>query len=110
MQKQTPTLICVLQPEAHHLKGPAGQRRRHVEHVVPGRGALVQLQESLLHRGNFPQISTWRSGNTVQGDIDAEGPRVQGLPVQDQLGSGQQGTLLAAHVEPDPPRRGVSRT
>lgn len=110
VENQAPTLVRVVQPEAHQLQGPPGQHRRHVEHVVPGRGALVQLQEPLLHRGDFPQISSGGSGDAVQGDVDSEGPRVQAPPVQDQLGGSQQGALQAAHVEPDPARRGVSRT
>lgn len=111
VKDQAAALIGELQPEAHHLQGrPPGEQRRHVEDVVTRRGALVQLQQSLLHCRNLPHSAPWWSGGAVQGDVHAEGPRVQGLPVQNQFGSSQQGALEAAHVEPDPPWRRISRT
>lgn len=108
VEDQTPALVCVAQLKAHQPQRLRSQDSRHVEHVVSGRGSLVQGQRSLLQGGTLRQ-SCRGSGHAVQGDGQADGPGVQGLPEQDQL-CGQHGGAQAADVEPDPPWRSVMWT
>ncbi|CAG5964073.1 unnamed protein product [Menidia menidia] len=101
VQNQTAPLIRVAQLEAHPLQSPPAHNVRHVEHVVPGRGPLVQGQLPLLQGGALPQPVVPGGHHAVQADRHAERAGVEGLPEQDQLRA-QHGGVKAADVKPDP--------